>query len=452
MLRSLMGTALATATLATSSPVVAAEPGRCTVFRDVTLIDGTGAPARLHATVVAEADRITWVGAAASAPAHVRCTVVDGAGRFLLPGLADLHVHLSKFGETALPLSVLHGVTSVRDMGSDLDEVARWRQEIRAGQRLGPRIKTPGPILESAANLERMLSEQVVEPVARTRVGLATPAEAERAVETLARRGADFIKVRTSASREVYLAIGAAARRTGLRLAAHSDRLTPDDILEAGQASIEHPLLGGLTGLSDADRLAAFARLAAAGVVLVPTLGNFRDSLAVPVARAEAMVADPLGEIDPRRRFVSKNLLADWREQVEERRGPGPDWSTLVPAVLRNLKEMRRSGLRMLPGTDIAVLLKYPGSSLLDELEQMGELLEITPMEVIVSATRQAAELMGTERELGTVEVGKLADLVLLDGDPLQSLANTRRIAGILVAGRYIDRTERSRLLETLKR
>lgn len=373
---------------------------------------------------------------------------IDGTGRVLIPGLWDMHVHLSKIGEGALPLLVANGVTGVRDMGSDLAEAARWRDEIASGRRIGPRILTSGPMFESAANVARMRAEGVVEPIARTRIGVGSPQEAEAAVAAQARAGVDFLKVRTVASPEVCRALALSARRAGLALVGHATGLSPDDLLEAGQRSIEHFLYPLLDDWTEEARLAAFQRLAKAGVATVPTLVNGPHSLFVPVSRAAAIVEDAYGDIEPRRRYVSPHLLADWREQLLERTAPGPDWSRLAPSIVRNLKEMRRAGMPVLPGTDAAVLLIYPGFSLHDELELLVETVGMSEMDVLVAATRDAAAFLGRLEELGTVEVGKKADLVLLDADPLAHIANTRRIAGVLANGRWLDREERRRLLD----
>src|SRR6266851_129555 len=130
--------------------------------------------------VVIDAGRIRSIVAASSrVPKNAR--LIDGKKKFLIPGLWDAHVHLTKTGALSLPLFVANGVTGVRDMGSDLAEVAAWRAQIDRGERIGPRIKTSGQILESSANVERMKREGTVEPVDRIRLGIATPDEARAA-------------------------------------------------------------------------------------------------------------------------------------------------------------------------------------------------------------------------------------------------------------------------------
>src|SRR5688572_8483470 len=160
---------------------------------NVTLVDATAPAPRPGMTVLVREGRITAVGPVAQVAIPAGAHVVDGGGRFLIPGLWDMHVHLSKGGEVTLPVFVATGVTGVRDMGGDFAEVGRWRHEVAAGRRLGPRIRAAGPMLESAAYVERRLRSRTVEPVARMRAAVAGPADAARVVDSLAALGVDFI-------------------------------------------------------------------------------------------------------------------------------------------------------------------------------------------------------------------------------------------------------------------
>ena len=187
-------------------------------FTHVTIIDATGAAAKPDMTVVIAGERIAAIGQNGKVHIPRGSQVIDAAGKFLVPGFWDMHVHLAKSGENTLPLFIVNGVTSVRDMGGDPELLLRWRRDVAEGKRLGPRIKTPGPILESASNVERMKREGTVEPVDHFRRGIPNPESAQAVVDSVAKLGVDFLKIRTVASLETYRAIAAAARERKLSL------------------------------------------------------------------------------------------------------------------------------------------------------------------------------------------------------------------------------------------
>lgn len=420
---------------------------------DVTIVDGTGGPPRLHMTVLIRDGRISAIDSASRTNIPANATIVGASGKFLIPGLWDMHVHLAKAGDKALGLFIANGVTSVRDMGGDFALVQRWRSEIAAGTRVGPRIRSAGPLLESAERVRRMKARGTIEPVDRFRAPVADTTDARRVVDSVARLGVDFVKMRTAASPQVYLAIAAATRRAGLSLAAHGDIASPEMMLAAGQRSIEHAIYPPLQTRDAATREQLIRRLASDDVAIVPTMVNYYQWLLVPASDARRIVDDTLGRRDPRRRYVSGYLLDDWREQVAER---GRVKDALIRHlylprafgdVLRDLQEMHRGGVSILPGSDVAVALMYPGFSLHDELGYFVEKIGMTPMEALMSATRNAAKFSGQLDSLGTIEVGKLADLVLLDANPLLSIQNVRQIHAVIARGRLFDGTGLSRLL-----
>lgn len=422
----------------------------------VTLIDGTGAPPRVDVTVLITGDRITKVGESGKVRVPRGARVVNARGKYLIPGLWDMHVHLAKTGENALTLFLANGVTSVRDMGGDYAVAPKWKREVAEGVRLGPRIKTAGPILEAARNVERMKSEKTIEfetfPVERTRISVGTAEDAERAVDLVVKVGADFVKIRTVESIETYRAIAGAAKRRGLTFVGHAS-VPPEEIVRAGQRSIEHSFFPPLSNLSAAERKELFERLAQNGTAVVPTTVTGTKSFPVAYETAIQIINDSRGKIDARRKYLSGYLIADWKEQAEERRGA--DLEGLIkkirPDVLKDLKEMRAAGVRVMPGTDAGVLLIYPGFTLHDELQQFVSDLGMTPMEALVSATRHPAEFFGMQDSLGTVEEGKLADLVLLDADPLAEISNTQRIAGVVAAGRFMPKAELRKMLSRVE-
>lgn len=411
----------------------------------VTVIDATGAPARPKMTVVIAGGRIVAIGDDGKTRLPRGARVIDASGKYLIPGLWDMHVHLAKAGENTLPLFIANGVTSVRDMGGDAALVLKWRDEIAAGKRLGPRIKAAGPIFETARNVERMKREGTVEPVDRFRLGVAGPEEAAGAVERVAKLGVDFIKIRTVASPETYHAIAAAARKHNLALVGHQS-VAPEEVIKAGQRSIEHSFFPPLSNRTEDQRAELFRKLAADGIAVTPTL-VVGPALQVTYERAAAIAADKEGRLDRRRKYLSGYLIEDWREQAEEKKGMTDDLTRLLAERLRDLREMRRAGVRMLPGTDVAVLLIWPGFSLHDELRLLVEQVGMTPMEALLSATRFPAEFMGMRETLGTIEPGKIADLALLDANPLDDIRNTAKIHAVIVNGRYFPKEKLQRML-----
>lgn len=415
------------------------------VFTHVTVIDATGAAAKPDMTVVLEGERIVAIGRGGQVRIPKGARVIDAAGKFLIPGLWDMHVHLAKSGENTLPLFIANGITSVRDMGGDPELLLRWRREVAEGRRLGPRIKTAGPILESASNVERMLREGTVEPVARFRRGIPNPESAEAVVDSVAKLGVDFLKIRTAASLDTYKAIAAAARKRNLSLVGHPVA-SPDEIIQAGQRSIEHGFFPPLDGRSKEQRAELFRRFAANKIAVIPTL-IVGEALLTPYDKAAVIFEDREGKVEPRRKYLSGYLIEDWREQLAEKKDDKFDLRPMLAGRLRDVREMREAGVTLMPGTDVGVLLIYPGFSLHDELRLLVEQVGMSPMEALISATRRPAEFFGIQDSLGTVEKGKIADLILLEANPLEGISNTQRIDAVVVRGKLISKSELQAML-----
>ena len=425
------------------------RPATTVVIRNVTVVSGDLLPPQ-RATVAIAGNRIAYVGGDAGAPASADARLIDGTGKFLAPGLIDMHVHVSKARGSALGLFVANGVTTVRDMGGDHLELLRWRAEVEAGTRLGPRLLIAGPYLESAGNVQRMTRqsvEEMAEPVEQTRVPVGSPADAARIVDELAGR-VDHVKIRTVQNRETYLAIGEAARKHGLALVGHVYGLRPDDILLSGQRSIEHQFYPTLDGMAADQRVALFKRFAAAGIGVVPTMVTVTRSVFPSQPELQAIVDDDQGVLDPRRRYLSKYMLIDWREQVPEQTDARrAEARKVFASQVRDLRDMRQAGVHVFAGTDAAVLNVFPGSSMVEELELFVTELGMSPLDALRAATSAAAAFIGLGAEVGTVQAGRIADLVLLDADPTADIRNLRRIAAVILRGRVLDRAAIDRVL-----
>jgi imidazolonepropionase-like amidohydrolase/ketosteroid isomerase-like protein len=427
------------------SSTIAQTKSKPIVFTHVTVIDGTGAAAQNDMAVIIADGKIADIGKFSEIKLPKKSQVIDASGKFLIPGLWDMHVHLSKAGENTLPLFVTNGITSVRDMGGDYVQLLKWRKEAADGTRLSPRIKTPGALLESAENVARMKREGTVEPVDKFRIGIATPEEARRAVDLMTSLGVDFIKFRTVASPEVYQAIAEESKAKGLMFVGHQFG-APDEMIAAGQKSIEHYIYPPI--ITNPKHAEIYKRMVDGGIYICTTMVVGDKSLFVSYDDAKKIVEDTTGKIDFRRKYLSGYLIEDWKEQLEEKKQPSPvDYIKLKELLIKDFQEMHKAGVRIMPGTDVAVLLIYPGYSLHDELQLLVKHVGLTPMEAIISATRYPAEFFGMQKTLGTIEKGKIADLVLLDANPLDDIGNTKRINAIVMGGRYFSKEAREKML-----
>jgi len=413
---------------------------------DVTIVDATHSGPRPGMTVTVRDGLIAGVATAERAEVPEGATVIDGSGRFLIPGLWDAHVHLSYGGREALEGFLSHGVTTVRDMGSSLSDVRCLRTAIRQGKLDGPRILTGGPAIESGrfigiiGQVDEALDIPLSPVLLPTRVGVSDEAEAAAAVRDLEEEGVDFIKVRTVPSRAVYEAVIREAGEAGLEVVGHEPLVVPlAEASEMGQRSIEHLPLLSLEGLEDAGRRELFEGLAENGTWVVPTLVAWRAYRLTPDFLASRAIGQ-LRAVPPRKRpHISEGLLDFWEMQIAIKALETPmDWHGLAERGVADLRLMRECGVGLMAGSDFSLPLLEPGRSLHQELALLVERGGLSPMEAIECATLAPAVFFGVSDSLGTIEEGKVADLVLLDADPLESISSTRAISAVISGGRLV--------------
>jgi imidazolonepropionase-like amidohydrolase len=433
------------------TPSVLPYATETTAFVGATVIHVDGQPATPNATVVVQGRRIISVGPRADVNVPRGATQVDAAGAFIIPGLWDMHTHVSKTRASALPILVAHGVTSIRDMGGEHEELVRWRNEIRDGTRVGPRMLIAGPYLESPANAQRQHRTPVAEmaePVERTRIPIGSRADAERVIDSIKARGVDHVKIRTVHSLAVYRDIAAVAQSRGLALVGHANNLPLRDVVASGQRSIEHISLPRMDSLTPNELSALFAQLARQGSVLVPTMVVAYQSLMLDETVQRRLLDEGTRAGDARRPRVSRFLEVDWREQLSERDSSSRLFmARAAPAIMARLREMRAASVPVLAGSDLGVLPLYPGESLHDELILFVRHLGMTPIEALGAATRGPATFLGLADSLGAIAPGMVGDLVVLDADPTADIANVRRIRGVMLGGRWYDRAALEALL-----
>ena len=408
----------------------------------VTVIDGRSTTPQHDMTVVVRGNRIAAIGPADSMNVAGIATVIDGRGKYLIPGLWDMHVHtVMPGGRQVLALYIANGVTGVRDMAGDWPTLVAWRRAIANGTLVGPRMVTSGPYLEGG-------------DVPIPHLTVKTPADAQPAVDSLIRLGVDFIKVHSQLTRESYFAIARAARARGVTFVGHVPRsVGAADASDSGQRSIEHLLTipnecssqdsvaleprftvqSALGRCTSADLKPLFAKLVRNNTWVVPTL---TAQLEVALWPTRALPGDSFARYlpDSLQRFVAEIFPMP------------PDVPPNADQVGRRLFAKRvaitgalhRAGVHVMPGTDAPLRNSAPGFGLHQELAyfiQGG----LTPFEALRSATLEPARFFGMLDSLGTVETGRLADLVLLDANPLDDIANARRTSAVLANGRLFD-------------
>lgn len=447
--------AIVVAALPSFSPSLQRTPNVIAI-RNVTVIPGNGATPIIDATVLIRDEYIAAVGPATETVIPTSARVIEGRGKFLVPGFIEMHAHLSKTRASALGLFLANGVTTVRDVGGDHDELLRWRHEIRTGKRIGPRMLIAGPYLESTRNVERMRKdppEKRIEPFERTRIPVGSPAEARRIVAELASRELDFLKIRTVQDQATFLALNEAANAHGIPLVGHVTGIPPQVVLEAGHDGIEHSFYPSLSSTTREERIAVWRKFAERRVSIVPTLVALFEGTFPPTERLRAIAEDDEGKVEPRRAYLSKYLVLDWLEQVSEANDQRRQLLRKIweDVVRRDLREMHEAGMDVLVGSDVAVLNTYPGFSIHDEMALFVNELGMTPAEVLERATSRSARFLRIADLVGTVERGKIADLVLLDADPMQDIRNTKRIAAVVVRGKLYDAQGIKQLLDAVR-
>jgi imidazolonepropionase-like amidohydrolase len=416
-----------------------AAAGRIIAFTHVTVIDASSATPRRDRTVIVRGNRIASEGEAASTAVPAGAREIDGRGKYLVPGLWDMHVHtVMPGGRQVLPLYIANGVTGVRDMAGDWATLTQWRREIRRGALIGPRMIVSGPYLEGGdVPIPHLLVQTV--------------GDAQPAVDSLMRLGVDFIKVHSQLTRETYFAIAAAARRRGATFVGHVPRVVGSaDASDSGQKSIEH-LLAIPNQCTPAESTALEPRFSVQSALgrcssesLAPLFATFvrNGTWMVPTLVAQLEVA-----LWPNRELPNDTLarhLPDSLQRFVAEIFPMP---TDVPhgadsvgrAMFRKRVEvtgaLHRAGVRVMAGTDAPLRNSTPGFGLHDELVYFVE-AGLTPYDALMSATIEPARFFGMTDSLGTVEAGKVADLALLDADPLADIRNTRRTSAVVANGR----------------
>lgn len=442
---------------------VLAEGTSALIFADVTVVDVEAGTLQPNQNVVVADGKITVVVPARDYETPAGATVIPAAGKYLIPGLWDMHVHHDAPLPGLLDLAVANGVTGVRDLNSE-PFVLEWRDEIKSGKRLGPRLIASGKYLDARMNGQRP-----------DRITADTPDQAREMVRTRKQAGVDFIKVYSGLSPEVYQAVLEEARAQGLTVAGHCpERVSALEVSRLGQRSMEH--LTGIALASSRDEAALRPKLAAAfsgphgydfdainpveEAAMTTTdpekaAGLFAEFTKHKTWQVPTLVTQrplpPVASPEPRLKYIHVGFTQLWKMiQTGDRYGKLREakWTF----ARRTVRAMHQAGVPLLAGTDAGGALNvhvFPGFSLADELELFVE-CGLTPADALRTATLNPARFFGEEASAGTVTAGKRADLVLLDADPLTAIGNVRRITGVMINGRWLPRSRLDEMLEAV--
>lgn len=439
----------AVAMLAAAAPAAAQAPERGTyAFTNVDVIPMDAERALRDQTVVVTQGRITALGPAGSTGVPDGAERIDGTGKYLLPGLGEMHAHIPTTREEGEDFALLYlagGATTIRGMLGDPSQL-ELRERVRAGEIVGPRMRLAAPALRGS--------------------NVPDAATAERLVRAAAADGYDLLKIQEGLSAGAYAAIVETARDVGIPFAGH----VPAEVgvhgaLAAGQATIDHfddylealqpaesPALDA-TGPERQRLLPLHADEALipevvratreAGVAVVPTQMLWET---LRGARDPAMLAER-----PENRYVPAEMRRSWLQAATAMYANASRASAEREAELRQrlLKAMSDGGVLVLMGTDAPQVFSVPGFSLHRELPLMVE-SGMTPYEVLRTGTVNVAAHLGLEDEAGTVAVGSNADLLLLDANPLEDIRAIEQNAGVMIDGRWLSRELIDSRLEAL--
>jgi len=429
------------------------------VFTHVTVIDATGAPAKPDMTVVVRGDRIEALGKTSKLTVPRNAQVVDATGKFLIPGLWDMHIHPHD-KKDYLALFIANGVTGMRVMwGEPLHH--KWREEISAGELIGPRMVISSPCVEGPN-------------ASGGNIAVSNEDEGRQVVREVKKQGADLVKVGIFIPRDAYFAITDEAKKQGIPFAGHVPFFVSlAEASDAGQQSIEHcpfvlmacssereeelrkkgkktrdtpkrelkgeraryKLIADIT-YSEKKAAELFARFVKNSTWVCPTLIPFNSLL----FRNEQNIAN-----DPRLKYMPLSTRYWWKNNVRVAAATGEgraDLKKLCEKQLAIVGAMSDAGVGLLAGTDTYM----PGLDLQDELALLVQ-AGLSPMQALQTATYNPAKCLGKLDLMGTVERGKVADLVLLDADPLQDIRNTQKIAVVVVGGKIFQREALQKML-----
>lgn len=425
------------------------------VIEHATVVDVRSGKLVNDQTITIADNKISHIGNSGDVKIPDDAQVKDATGQYVIPGLWDMHVHLEENYKDAFPLLLANGVTGIREMGAALTNVDQWNTSIQAGM-TAPRLVYAGMTLNGGPADEA--------PHMRY---LKTEEEAREAVRLNAEKGASHIKVYSWLPRPLFLAVMDEAKKYGLPVVGHLPvEVRAEEAIQLGFKSIEHmhglfiatsSIEDDIFKNADMSDLAGYslAEIEASEHYDSQKANNlfheFKEKEVWPVPTLVTYYNMAKTEIDPRSKYVPTAVQEQWAEVI---RAIPPEQTQLVAAINSKnpgmVKKLNDAGVPMLAGTDSGYELTnlIYGVSLHDELELLVK-SGLTPLQALQTATLNPARYLEREEELGTVEEGKLADLILLDKNPLEDIRNTTSISAVILDGKLMEKQTLDQAVKT---
>jgi imidazolonepropionase-like amidohydrolase len=433
-----------------AAPLSTPTPSDTYAITDVAVVDVEQGKILPHQTVIVEGELIRIVGPRTEVVMPDGARVIDGRGLYLMPGLVDAHVHYfdqEVFGR----VMIANGVLLARDMGLPTNQAVKLREALKQGELIGPELIVTGSVLDGDPPIIPAIS-----------IGLKTPEEARAAVRQQVAAGVNEIKVYSRLDKNVFLAIVDEAQKAGLKVVGHvPDSIGIEEAAAAGLKSSEHlhgfdKVVAGLLGayvrqtyggmgaeagylqrlneVDPSELQAVYQQLRVSGLTVCPTVIVFKIGTDYTAIKAGNFQGSE---------YISPFILSIWQSQWAQQEDlPDFIWQNWAQMV----KGLHEAGVPLMVGTDLAVLGIIPGEAVHQEMEIWQD-AGIPPVDVLRSATLVPVRFMGLGDRLGTVTEGKTASVVLVKGNPLEDIRNTRLIEGVFLRGKYYDRADLDRLL-----
>lgn len=445
------------------------DDGLFTVLTHVNIIDVKGSPVQSNMTITVKGNRIISIEKTLTASIPQNALIIDAKDKYLIPGLWDMHVHVFNNVSRRPPdvndflMYIANGVTGIREMWTKMEsvpEVNRWRKQAYEFPGTVPRIGAVGTMVDG-------FPSQI--PNSDT---VTMEAGAKQIVQQIKAAGIDFVKVYNRLSRKAYFAIAAECKKQNIFFAGHvPNRILLQEAADAGQRSIEHLTGSRIVFEDDCDNIIADTKKAlkdsiAANSPIVPLMEQelalcdelkaiaiFRHMAKKNVWHCPTMVlykrfaTDSLMVVnDPRLKYISPSEKELWKKETSPRLEKKASRNYLDRALAQVL-QMKKAGIQFLAGTDFDNHYLYPGFSLHDEMSLFVE-AGFSPLEALQTATINPAKFLGATDSLGAIEKGKIADMVLLDANPLTDIRNTQQINAVFVNGKYLSKEALKAMLD----